>query len=170
VLLKFDQGLSPQFGVTAHYPLLVGVMAEAEADAEDDVFDAEPLVAVAAQDGSIPDGCSAGAVYKQHSGMVFLDQDVVQQKWVASNITTGEQVCLDHPYCEDVFMVFDDYGMGCVACDDWDPVLVKTIFKEQVWISTEGSLVLQEMDGDKKIFTGLRSFNTVCESMGWLVL
>ena len=123
--------------------------------------EAEQLVAVRASDGSIPDGCSPGAVYKQHSGMVFLDQDFAARAWVVGNIVTGERVDLDVPYCQEAFLVFDDYGMGCIASDDWDPILIKQVFKEQVWISAEGQLVLQEVHEDQKHFTGLSFINKV---------
>ena len=90
--------------------------------------------------------------------MVLLDKDVVARKWLASNISIGERAELDLPFGEEAFIVFDDHGMVCIACDDSDPILVESVFNEQVWISTEGQMVLQELQEGKTHFTGLHSF------------
>ena len=113
-----------------------------------------PLV-TSAKSGPIPLGCSAGAVYTQHSGIVHLDKDVVAQQWVLSNTVTGEQVALDVPFCEEAFLLFDDHGMGCIASDDHDPMLVKHTFKEQLWITPDGEMLLEEVHAGKKHFSGL---------------
>ena len=48
-----------------------------------------------------------------------------------------------------------------IACDGSDPILVKSVFNEQVWFFAEGQLVLQVLHEGKKHFKGLLSFNKV---------
>ena len=53
-----------QWAMGGSHPPQPGGFGAMVDDPGGDCVDAEPLVGVAASDGSVPDGCSPGAVYK----------------------------------------------------------------------------------------------------------
>lgn len=95
----------------------------------------------------VAQGVLAQSKLLPHQPYVHLDRDRFKRRWLLSHGLTGESVELVEPYDDDLELVFDDDGFGCLVSDD-ACVLVRELFSSEIWQGTNGEHILQRFSGE----------------------